>query len=153
MSFCSNARESRPMPSVIMSRPSATSNTSSSLPLNQAPTMRILKRPSQSSSPLTNLNNTVGDTLQDREARYLAARERIFGSSATEDDTHVTQTELPNQSSLSSSSGASRVVRELHGPISSDSCANSPPNKGFGDRRYNRPKIAAFPRPSNDTPL
>ena len=121
--------------------------------------MRILKRPSQSSSTLTNLNNMVGDTLQDREARYQAARERIFGTSATEDGTAVAQQKKEDQGfpgkkfSLSSSSGASHVVREPQGPISLDNCANSPKNKGFGDRRYNRPQIAASPKPSSDTPL
>jgi len=148
------------MPSVIMSRGSTISNTSSSLPLNQAPTMRILKRPSHSSSTLTNLNNTVGDTLQDREARYQAARERIFGgTSATEDETTVAQPKKEDQVfpgkkfSSSSSSGASHIVREPQGPISFDNCASNPQNKGFGDRRYNRPKIATSPKPSSDTPL
>ena len=50
--------------------------------------MRILKRPSPSLSPAasTNSGSAAGETLKEREARYHAARERIFGVSNEEQE-------------------------------------------------------------------
>ncbi|KAJ6467363.1 hypothetical protein C8R45DRAFT_1019899 [Mycena sanguinolenta] len=46
--------------------------------------MRILKRPSPSNTPAPapapSTSNTAAEALEEREARYVAARERIFGA-------------------------------------------------------------------------
>jgi hypothetical protein len=122
------------MPSVIMSRGFSTGN---SLPFNQPPAVHILKRPSPSSSTSpTNLHTTAEETLQDREARYEVARERIFGS--------FTQSE--NQENISGSkkedgfdnkptpASSSKLLRELRGPTSFAGNAH----KGFGERKFKR---------------
>ncbi|KAF8869809.1 hypothetical protein BD779DRAFT_1479440 [Infundibulicybe gibba] len=77
-----NTKAPNPMPSLIMS-PSATSTRTILSPPAGAfqPTMRILKRPTNSNSnPSTPPPPSLSaETLQEREARYQAARERIFG--------------------------------------------------------------------------
>lgn len=139
-SCCSNTRESRPMPSVIMSRGFSTGNSSASLPFNQPPTVHILKRPlpSASASP-ANHHTTAEETLQDREARYQAARERIFGSSTQSE--HQETSESGNDCFINkpipASSNSSKVLRELRGPSYLGDNLNDA-DKGFGDRRLKR---------------
>ena len=125
------------MPSVIVSRGLSISSISSSLPLNEPPKMRILKRPSPSTNIPTNINNTTEESLQDREARYRAARQRIFGTSTREDEV-MGEMELEHQSSKkpspTPSTIPSQVIRELRGPTFVDS-ANGFSNKGFINRQ------------------
>lgn len=128
------------MPSVIVSRGLSISSTSSSLPLNEPPKMRILKRPSPSNNNPTNINNTMGESLQDREARYLAARQRIFGTSM--EDEKMGEMKLEHQFSKQPSptpSISSQAIRELRGPTFGDS-ANGFNCKGFINRQ---PKATA----------
>ena len=129
------------MPSLIISRgTSSTSVALPSLPLNQPPQMRILKRPSPSLSPTasTNSGSSVGggETLKEREARYHAARERIFGASNEEqenDDKKKTTKKVvspppyPNPPIV-------KLVREPRGPDGSNF-----DTKGFGERKVQRP--------------
>jgi SUZ domain len=81
------------MPSVIISPSSNSSRTIISPPPGafQAP-MRILKRPTSTTSP----GSAYSDTLKDRHARYLKARERIFG-----EDAESREHSVPSSSSAS----------------------------------------------------
>lgn len=150
----SNSREFRPMPSVVMSRGST---TSSNLPLNEPPAMRILKRPSPSSNFPSNINITIGESLQDREARYIAARERIFRTSTSEDDPTegtMLQYNFGEMPSPSSSTISSQAIREPRGPTFGDG-TNSSSIKGF-HRRVDRSKntvSSPSKTPSEDTSL
>ncbi len=154
----SNSRESRPMPSVVMSRGSFTQSTSTNLPLNEPPAMRILKRPSPSSNLPSNINMTIGESLQDREARYVAARERIFRTSTSEDEpTEGTRSQynFGEKPSPSSSTISLQPIRELRGPTFGDGTNNSS-IKGFVHRRADRSKNTVTPplkTPSEDTSL
>lgn len=69
------------MPEVIIARPSTTGVVPPPEAF-QAP-VRILKRPKPASGASQSTNNAalLKKTLEDREAAYQAARERIFGSS------------------------------------------------------------------------
>ncbi|KAF8960945.1 hypothetical protein BDZ97DRAFT_1277599 [Flammula alnicola] len=148
-----NTKEHHPMPALVISRGTSASVTTPSLPLNQPPAMRILKRPSASpSQSSTNVNATTGETLQEREARYQAARERIFGSSSEETPENGDKKSNPTfkkatTSTLPPPSPATKAVRDPRGP--SNGAANASgksEDKGFGERK----KLAP---PSSTTPV
>lgn len=123
------------MPSVIMSRGFSSGN---SLPFNQPPTVHILKRPlpSSSTSP-TNLHTTAEETLQDREARYEVARERIFGS-FTQSENHISGNNKEDDFDIKpTSASSSKLLRELRGPTNSAGDSDVA-HKGFGERKLNR---------------
>ena len=135
------------MPSLIISRgTSSTSVALPSLPLNQPPQMRILKRPSPSMSPTasTNSGSAAGETLKEREARYHAARERIFGTSPSEEQENEDKKKLTRKvvsPPLSANPVASvKLVREPRGPDGSNF-----DTKGFGERKAQRPPAIASP--------
>jgi hypothetical protein len=142
-----NAKVHHPMPSLVISRGTSTSVTLPSLPLNQTPQMRILKRPSPSSSSTvpTNSGGAAGETLKEREARYHAARERIFGASPDEeqdnDDTNKFARKVVESSPLPAASV--RLVREPRGPD-----GNNFDTKGFGERRASRPSATTISSPT-----
>ncbi|KAG6816624.1 hypothetical protein H0H87_004471 [Tephrocybe sp. NHM501043] len=77
-----NAKAANPMPMLVIA-PSATSASYVVPPPQSAfqPTMRILKRPNSgaNSKSATLPPSSSAETLKEREARYQAARERIFG--------------------------------------------------------------------------
>ena len=134
-----NAKIHHPMPSLIISRgTSSTSVTLPSLPLNQPPQMRILKRPSPSLSPAasTNSGSAAGETLKEREARYHAARERIFGVSNEEQENDDKKKPIRKVVSppLPSPPAIVKLVREPRGPDGSNF-----DTKGFGERKAQRP--------------
>jgi hypothetical protein len=130
------------MPSLVISRGFSSTTVAPSLPLNQPPTMRILKRPTGSglSSPSgssTNLSS-LGETLQEREARYQAARERIFGHSSPDsmdsrDKSKSPTGKKPTPSPTSTSPPpANKVVRDPRGPTNSaDNSKGKAESKGF----------------------
>ena len=128
------------MPSLIISRgTSSTSVALPSLPLNQPPQMRILKRPSPSLSPTpsTNSGSAAGETLKEREARYHAARERIFGSSPSEEqenDDKKTIRKVVTPPLSANPPAIIKLVREPRGPDGSNF-----DTKGFGERKAQRP--------------
>ncbi|KAF4613278.1 hypothetical protein D9613_011017 [Agrocybe pediades] len=140
-----NSKEYRPMPSLVISRNSTSISVTPSLPLNQPPPMRILKRPSPGVSPSASTSTApVGETFQEREARYQAARERIFGTSG--DTTPPSDDNTTKKGSNKSKKAASptnpqnppsvKVVREPRGPASPNASGEyAPANKGFGERR------------------
>jgi len=120
--------------------------------------MRILKRPSPSSNLPSNINTTIGESLQDREARYVAARERIFRTSTSEVEPAEgtrPQYNFGEKPSPSSSTISSQPIRELRGPTFGDGTNNSS-IKGFVHRRADRSKnTVSLPlkTPSEDTSL
>ena len=127
------------MPSLIISRgTSSTSVVPPSLPLNQPPQMRILKRPSPSISPtapeLTNSGSAAGETLKEREARYHAARERIFGASNEGQENDDDKRSIRKFVSPPVSLNPVKLVREPRGPDGSNF-----DTKGFGERKAQRP--------------
>ncbi|KAF9484100.1 hypothetical protein BDN70DRAFT_872993 [Pholiota conissans] len=141
-----NNKEHHPMPAVVISRGVSASITTPTLPLNQPPPMRILKRPSASPSPsTTNVSTPTGETLQEREARYQAARERIFGGAqeaggeSTEGKKNPpskksgsqSTSPTPSNSSPNSSASTTKVVRNPRGPSNSSSVSVN----GFGERK------------------
>jgi len=85
-----NSKGTTPMPTLLSSR---TGSVIFPPPAVFQPTMHILKRPASSSpSPgnrMASSSSSSGETIQDREARYAAARERIFGSENPEKMKHL----------------------------------------------------------------
>ncbi|KAJ7748387.1 hypothetical protein B0H16DRAFT_1725572 [Mycena metata] len=129
-----NANAQTPMPNLIVSG----SNHAAAAPPAAAfqPKMRILKRPTNSAPVAAAPPTTSGETLKDREARYQAARDRIFGN---EPDGRAS----PGDSKAGGGSGLPPVgvARNPRGPTS-DAAQNSSgdaPPKGFGARSANPP--------------
>ena len=109
--------------------------------------MRILKRPSPSLSPAvsTNSGSAAGETLKEREARYHAARERIFGASPSkeqESDDKKPATRKVVSPPLSAASV--KLVREPRGPDGSNF-----DTKGFGERKTKQPPAISPPTPNS----
>ncbi|KAF8639154.1 hypothetical protein AX17_001643 [Amanita inopinata Kibby_2008] len=138
------------MPTLVVS-----SSSSVNPPLPPAafqPTLRILKRPSPSSTPGPSSTSgpstpdSVSSALKEREARYQVARERIFGSSQESGGGNASpnaSTSLASSSPLvstsatgtnSTTSPAASIVREPLGPSNEGSDSASRP-KGFTHRR------------------
>ncbi|RDB17228.1 hypothetical protein Hypma_001746 [Hypsizygus marmoreus] len=90
-----NAKQSTPMPALILS-PSVQHPVLSPPPGAFQPAMRILKRPSSSTSANANANPTTpsGETLKEREARYQVARERIFGEGSASGNSNASSGSL-----------------------------------------------------------
>ncbi|KAF8805594.1 hypothetical protein BYT27DRAFT_7192360 [Phlegmacium glaucopus] len=135
-----NTKIHHPMPSLIISRgTSSTSVALPSLPLNQPPQMRILKRPSPSiPSTASTTSGTTGETLKEREARYHAARERIFGASTNEEPAQQENDDKKKPPPFTPQpAGSVKLVREPRGPDTNG--GNNIDTKGFGERRAKRP--------------
>ncbi|KAJ7510604.1 hypothetical protein B0H11DRAFT_2215363 [Mycena galericulata] len=118
-----NANAQTPMPNLILS---GSTHASVAAPPAAAfqPKMRILKRPTNAAPAALPPSTVSGETLKEREARYQAARERIFGAEA--------------ESSLSPGDKKGvgvgvGVVRNPHGPTADPQLQNSMP-KGFKTR-------------------
>ncbi|KAF8645661.1 hypothetical protein AX16_007657 [Volvariella volvacea WC 439] len=151
-----NAKAPAPMPSLIVS----SSTVSPPIPLAAfQPTMRILKRPTSNASPSPSPTPAPNaESIKEREARYQAARDRIFGTSSpstSAENTTSTQVDgasdsiqVKNDLKPSSPSPKSAVaIRQPRGPSSLiDNTAHSTgePNqgddgasipKGFGERK------------------
>jgi SUZ domain len=97
--------------------------------------MRILKRPSppSSSTAPANSGSAAGETLKEREARYHAARERIFGASPNGEQANDDKKKVVAAASV-------RLVREPRGPDGSKL-----DTKGFGERKATRPATTMSP--------
>lgn len=137
------------MPSLVISR-NSTSSVTPSLPLNQPPAMRILKRPSPAiSSSASTSTVSAGETFQEREARYQAARERIFGSS-TDNSQNNGGKKSPKAKKATSPTSPSnpsvKVVREPRGPTSPNiNGEGKSENNGFAERRGKQPPGPSTP--------
>ena len=127
------------MPALILTK-SPSTHLPPQAAFTQQPSMRILKRPSasnsqSSSTSLSSSQPNGAETLKEREARYHAARERIFGG-----DTPP----LPPSPSPSSTTDKAKpqttsvvkVVREPRGPADGRQSTSS---KGFGERKGKPP--------------
>lgn len=130
------------MPTLVISRGSFVSVTTPTLPLNQPPTMKILKRPSASpSASSTNSSTPVGETFKEREARYQMARERIFGASSEQpaESTDTTKSQGSHKKANSAvAPSAVKVVRNPRGPPNNK--PGSASENGF--RARNKPPTA-----------
>ncbi|KAJ6545481.1 hypothetical protein B0H19DRAFT_1266908 [Mycena capillaripes] len=133
-----NANTQAPMPSLIVSN---SNNASAAAPPAAAfqPKMRILKRPTNPGPAVAPPPAAAGETLKEREARYQAARDRIFG---TEGDGASSPGD--KKSGQASPAGVG-VVRNPRGPASE---AQDTPPKGFGARSGNPPPS---PNPLGDS--
>ncbi|KAJ7227587.1 hypothetical protein B0H12DRAFT_1240505 [Mycena haematopus] len=117
-----NANTRAPMPHLIAS-PAAAAPPAAAL----QPAMRILKRPSATATSPSLPPVGPGETLREREARYRAARDRIFGDGA-------------DRGSDKKGVGVG-VMRNPKGPApaAEEGEADGPP-KGFGARRTGKAK-------------
>ncbi|KAL7284559.1 hypothetical protein ACG7TL_001851 [Trametes sanguinea] len=128
-----NARA--PMPQVVIAG-SSTSNAAALSPPPAAlqPVMRILKRPSASpsssaSSPGSSSANdpSTSKSYAEREARYQAARERIFGGSQpAADATDAQQSEGGANARSAANATPVRITREPKGPPSGTATQKGP---------------------------
>ncbi|KAG6882102.1 hypothetical protein C0993_011895, partial [Termitomyces sp. T159_Od127] len=143
-----NAKAPNPMPELVIA-PSATSSNHVVPPPPAAfqPTMRILKRPGAdaSSKPATPPPSSA-ESLREREARYQAARERIFGMESTtpSEELAVDTSSMVETVNLKDRRERTKVptpsatiVRHPRGP-STDSTEQTPP-KGFDGQRTKPP--------------
>jgi SUZ domain len=124
------------MPALIIS-PSATSSRSVLSPPPGAfqPTMRILKRPSDSTSPTPPPSSSTSEPIKAREARYQAARDRIFGE---ENGPNNSSSQLARKSPASAQDNPIvSIVRNPRGPgdYTADDETVRDPTRGFGGRR------------------
>jgi hypothetical protein len=135
------ANKEAPMPEILRSATASTSTATPPPTTAFQPSLRILKRPSPSVtlSPSSPSPQQL-ETLAQKEARYQAARERIFGDEAVQDDGNSngsTSKKSPQSSKGSSSTvKADSVIVSRHptGPGSTD--GSSP--RGFGNRKQGK---------------
>ncbi|KAG6825565.1 hypothetical protein H0H92_003243 [Tricholoma furcatifolium] len=157
-----NTKAPNPMPELIIA-PSAKSISHVVPPPAGVfqPTMRILKRPSSTTSKsATPPPSSSTETLKEREARYQAARDRIFGPDSSP-NTPMGEEPLRNASqspppinfsgkrdrTKPSTPPATGVVRNPRGPPSGSVTMEQTIPRGFGGQR------AKPPSPPNDPPL
>ncbi|KAG5643532.1 hypothetical protein DXG03_000724 [Asterophora parasitica] len=153
-----NAKTPNPMPTLILS-PSAIgpSHVASPPPGAFQPTLRILKRPSNPGSNPTTPPPTLTSTesLKEREARYQAARERIFGSSASEGTASSDSASALSESFNSKdtqqwptpqNARGVGVVRNPGGPVGGP---HNAPLKGFRGQRTSAPLESSQHRTSS----
>ncbi|KAH9937815.1 uncharacterized protein BXZ73DRAFT_100029 [Epithele typhae] len=158
-----DANQRAPMPELVIAH-SSTHGPSAASPPPAAfqPVLRILKRPtSGSGSPVPSpASSSSGSPAPDnsyaaREARYQAARERIFGDASPGASTPNLQTS-PAPSSASTSTAprspplgggppqirgappAVQIAREPRGPPVNSASPDSGQGQGFGGRRSRR---------------
>ncbi|KAJ7613644.1 hypothetical protein DFH06DRAFT_144627 [Mycena polygramma] len=134
-----NANSRAPMPSLIVSNSSHTSAAPPAAAFQ--PKMRILKRPTNPGPVAAPPSAPAGESLKEREARYQAARDRIFG---TEGDRASSPGDKKGGGEASPAGVG--VVRNPKGPASE---AQDTPPKGFGARRSGNPPPS--PNPLRDS--
>ncbi|KAJ6616699.1 hypothetical protein B0H10DRAFT_2219196 [Mycena sp. CBHHK59/15] len=134
-----NANSQAPMPSLIVS---SSTHTASAPPAAAfQPKMRILKRPTNTTPVSLQPQAVAGETLKEREARYQAARYRIFGGEGD----GASSPEDKQGGRMSPAAAGVAVVRNPRGPGSD---AQSPAPKGFRARSCNAPPSPNPPRDS-----
>ncbi|KAI1790106.1 hypothetical protein LXA43DRAFT_532584 [Ganoderma leucocontextum] len=139
------ANQRAPMPELVIAG-SSTSGAAATSPPPAAfqPSLRILKRPTASSSSSSSASslptagsgssNASSSTYAEREARYQAARDRIFGNNSPSPGTPSEPSQPKTQNSAPKRSPPSvQIVREPKGPSIADPEATSPDGRGQGD--------------------
>ncbi|KAG6841838.1 hypothetical protein C0991_006245 [Blastosporella zonata] len=155
-----NAKAPNPMPTLIIA-PSATSANHVVSPPQAAflPTMRILKRPSSAvnSKSATPPPSSSAESLKEREARYQAARERIFGpdSGASTPTGEEPSMRSPTSSQpinfkdrherLRTSPPPAAVIRNPRGPPSESINSETTTPRGFSGQRAKPPSSSTPP--------
>ncbi|TBU42965.1 hypothetical protein BD309DRAFT_865220 [Dichomitus squalens] len=140
------------MPELVIAG-SSTSGPSVTSPPPAAfqPVLRILKRPTATPSPSTSpssvsassspSSNAPSGTYAEREARYRAARDRIFGDSSPSSDTPG-ESGLQTPQALKKSPPPVEITREPKGPpiaqAGADGRGQGGDIRGFGSRRGKR---------------
>ncbi|KAK1230509.1 hypothetical protein PQX77_006437 [Marasmius sp. AFHP31] len=130
-----NTKVPAPMP-VLSPSSSSRSATSPPPPAAFQPAFKILKRPSNATTPAGNRTPSPAslESLKEREARYQEARNRIFNEGDSE-------TKRPTPTPTPTPTG---IARNPHGPTvtaSSDTHTNEG-QAGFGKRRTQAPPKA-----------
>ncbi|KAH6910690.1 hypothetical protein BKA70DRAFT_1271237 [Coprinopsis sp. MPI-PUGE-AT-0042] len=135
-----NTKPQYTMPSVVVARTTSTPSSSITLPpqaaFQQGPAIKILKRPtSNSPSPAPSNQGANTESLKEREARYQAARDRIFGGgSSGEGD------EGSRPASVNAAKPQAKIAREPLGPPGiQSSAASATQSRGFANRRGKPP--------------
>lgn len=136
-----------PMPQLIIAPTATASSMTQPPPAALQPSIRILKRPSNTSSPSPSAAPSADAqqrSLAVREAQYQAARERIFGASAPPANGADSDVKAPAVTSQGGASAApparnatppaSQVIRVPRGPEASSDAGNAAA-KGFRDRK------------------
>ncbi|KIJ94629.1 hypothetical protein K443DRAFT_125146 [Laccaria amethystina LaAM-08-1] len=142
-----NTKTQHPMPALILTK-SPSTHLPPQAAFTQQPSMRILKRPSASNSQSSSaslssaLQPNGAETLKEREARYHAARERIFGG----DTPPPPPSPSPSSTDKAKPQTQSvKVVREPRGPAN----GRQSTSKGFGERKGpGKPPNAKPPNPN-----
>ncbi|KAJ7602539.1 hypothetical protein FB45DRAFT_966282 [Roridomyces roridus] len=140
-----NANAASPMPNVILA-PSRSSSATGPPAAALQPALRILKRPPQAPGQTTPPPATQGETLEERDARYQAARARIFGSAEESTGPADGSTSAKGKKEKQKGGGGS-VTRHPRGPEQASSFSTSrgsptPLSKGF------KPRSAQAPPPT-----
>ncbi|KAI0718514.1 hypothetical protein C8T65DRAFT_638219 [Cerioporus squamosus] len=135
------------MPELVMAGSSTSNAVVSPPPEALQPVLRILKRPTAiptSSSSSTPPPDPDANSYAAREARYQAARERIFGDSSPVPGTSDQQT-ANSKSGPQKAPASVQIAREPKGPPTTQSGSTSPGGReqggdvrGFGARRGKR---------------
>ncbi|EDR10393.1 uncharacterized protein LACBIDRAFT_317265 [Laccaria bicolor S238N-H82] len=127
-----NTKTLHPMPALILTK-SPSTHLPPQAAFTQQPSMRILKRPSASTSQSSSASSQPNgaETMKEREKRYHAARERIFGG-----DTPPPLSPPPTTDKMKpQTQSVVKVVREPRGPASGKQSTS----KGFGERKGKPP--------------
>ncbi|KAI0357846.1 hypothetical protein OH77DRAFT_1421970 [Trametes cingulata] len=124
-----DANKRAPMPQVVIANSSTSAAAAlSPPPAALQPTLRILKRPSASgsnstpsssgsSSPSSSATNAdASKSYAEREARYQAARERIFGEAPDTTNPPRSTTSSPRAANGPQAAPAVQIAREPRGP-------------------------------------
>ncbi|KIK68313.1 hypothetical protein GYMLUDRAFT_35696 [Collybiopsis luxurians FD-317 M1] len=121
-----NHEAAAPMPAFVVS---SSSRSVVSPPPAAAfqPALKILKRPANNQSNSSTSTPAVSkESLEDREARYQAARQRIFGDDTTSAGSEASTYHLASKKDNS-------VIRNPRGPDETVS-TDATPSKGFSSR-------------------
>lgn len=145
-----NTKVHHPMPEVILARNTAAPTPSAHIPpqgvFDQLPKMKILKRPTQSTpSPVPTLTENSQESLKEREARYKAARERIFGSESPA----ISSSSITSPKSLNPPQQQVKVAREPRGPSNASNAFGARGGTGGHSKGFQNRSVK--PREADDT--
>lgn len=122
-----------PMPAFIVSSSSSASMVPPPPAAAFQPALKILKRPVNNRTNSSPSPSVPKESIEEREARYQAARDRIFGENASSGSVSSEASTVQL-----SSKNDNTVIRNPRGPDDT----NTAPSKGF-DSRIKTPKTAS----------